>query len=219
MSPTEFVKEVNDALRLPPTIGTSRSSAEPAPFSVTVPPFAGDNGIFGGVSALAALPFATASALGEGVAKSAEGVAGALAGLSLGLQEGAGGGGRGGFCTPPEAIEVRGLRRRSLVVTSFPLLRGCLFSQGLVFLRGGFALQLQSSCCVAICCLGLSYPGLRYFLIAALSSSPVRRCLMLCSFSEPSTSSIKPCTSLISSSSIPVGHALFLCHALLFFCR
>ncbi|CAN0347989.1 unnamed protein product, partial [Ectocarpus fasciculatus] len=107
MSPAEFVKEVNDALRLPPTIGTSPSSAEPASASGTVPPFAGGNGLFGGVSALAALPFATASALGEGVAKSAEGVAGALAGLSLGLQEGAGGGGLGGFCTPPEAIEAR----------------------------------------------------------------------------------------------------------------
>ncbi|CAM9931588.1 unnamed protein product [Ectocarpus sp. 12 AP-2014] len=107
MSPTEFVKEVNDALRLPPTIGTSpSSSAEPASPSGTVPPFAGDRGLFGGVSSLAALPFAMASALGEGVAKSAEGVAGALAGLSLGLQEGAGGGGRGGFRTPPEAIEV-----------------------------------------------------------------------------------------------------------------
>ncbi|CAM9973337.1 unnamed protein product, partial [Ectocarpus sp. 4 AP-2014] len=107
MSTTEFVKEVNDALRLPPTIGTSPSSAaEPASFSGTVPPFTGDHGLFGGLSSLAALPFATASALGEGVAKSAEGVAGALAGLSLGLQEGAGGGGRGGFCTPPEAVEV-----------------------------------------------------------------------------------------------------------------
>ncbi|CAM9564579.1 unnamed protein product [Ectocarpus sp. 13 AM-2016] len=107
MSPTEFVKEVNDALRLPPTIGTSpSSSAEPASSSAKVPPFAGDHGLFGGVSSLAALPFAAASALGEGVAKSAEGVAGALAGLSLGLQEGAGGGGRGGFCTPPEAIEI-----------------------------------------------------------------------------------------------------------------
>ncbi|CAB1116372.1 unnamed protein product [Ectocarpus sp. CCAP 1310/34] len=107
MSTTEFVKEVNDALRLPPTIGTSpSSSAEPASFSGTVPPFAGDHGLFGRVSSLAALPFATASALGEGFAKSAEGVAGALAGLSLGLQEGAGGGGTGGFCTPPEAVEV-----------------------------------------------------------------------------------------------------------------
>ncbi|CAN0098179.1 unnamed protein product [Ectocarpus sp. 6 AP-2014] len=107
MSTTEFVKEVNDALRLPPTIGTSpSSSAEPASFSGTVPPFAGEHGLFGGVSSLAALPFATASAVGEGVAKGAEGIAGALAGLSLGLQEGAGDGGRGGVCTPPEATEV-----------------------------------------------------------------------------------------------------------------
>lgn len=108
MTPAEFMKEVNDALRLPPRIGTDAAASSPSasserPSSVfSAPPFPGVFG--GGVSALAALPLATASAVGEGFAKGAEGVAGALAGLSLGLQGGAG----EGFCAPPEIIEVGG---------------------------------------------------------------------------------------------------------------
>ncbi|CAM9771712.1 unnamed protein product [Pylaiella littoralis] len=122
MTETEFLKEVNDALRLPPTIGitsserSSECSSEfspPPPSSSSWPAptfFSGTvqenipGAVLGGVSSLAALPFAAASALGEGFAKGAEGVAGALAGLSLGLQGGEGG--EGGFRTPPEAVEV-----------------------------------------------------------------------------------------------------------------
>lgn len=122
MTETEFLKEVNDALRLPPTIGTTsseRSSESSSGISSSwpAPPFSPSGttqentipgALVGGVSSLAALPFAAAGALGEGFAKGAEGVAGALAGLSLGLQgngEEAGRGG-GGFCNPPDAVEV-----------------------------------------------------------------------------------------------------------------
>ncbi|CAM9939624.1 unnamed protein product [Scytosiphon promiscuus] len=104
MTQAAFMKEVNDALRLPPTIGTDASSALSSRGSSSAfspPPFPGIFG--GGVSALAGLPLAVASAAGEGFAKGAEGVAGALAGLSLGLQGDAGG---EGFCTPPEVVEV-----------------------------------------------------------------------------------------------------------------
>lgn len=140
MSEPEFLKEVNDALRLPPSIGTAPSTTAAAPspsfsspFSAMLPTGGGGGdrggggtsgnsgggggggaaegfpGILSGFSALAALPLAAASTVGEGFAKGAEGVAGALAGLSLGLQGGeAGGAGAGaGFCTPPEAVEVR----------------------------------------------------------------------------------------------------------------
>ena len=61
-------------------------------------------GIVSGVSSIASFPLA----VGEGLAKGAEGVAGALAGLSLGLGGvGEEGGGGGGFRVPPEAVEVR----------------------------------------------------------------------------------------------------------------
>lgn len=121
MTEAEFLQEVNDALRLPPTIGTSASTTTTtstpsfsSPRSALLPTGGGSGtgeaegfpGFFGGFSALAALPLATASAVGEGVAKGAEGVAGALAGLSLGLQGGEVGGSGAAFCTPPETVEV-----------------------------------------------------------------------------------------------------------------
>eukprot|EP00903_Cladosiphon_okamuranus_P014670 g13598.t1 len=122
MTETEFLQEVNDALRLPPTIGTSTTTTtatttytpSSSPFSALLPAGGGGGaggaegspGFFGVFSALAALPLATARAVGEGVAKGAEGVAGALAGLSLGLQGGEVEGSGAGFCVPPEAVEV-----------------------------------------------------------------------------------------------------------------
>lgn len=149
MTETEFLNEVNDALRLPPTIGTTTTTTSStttttpsflSPFSAMLPTGGGSGttsgaeglpGVFGGFSALAALPLATASAVGEGVAKGAEGVAGALAGLSLGLQGGDAGGAGAGFSTPPEAVEVReggslcpaeGYGREVALVNWFPLL-------------------------------------------------------------------------------------------------
>lgn len=64
--------------------------------------------IFGGVSRFVAPPFAAANAVAEGLVKGAEGVAGALAGLSLGLEDAEGS--TGGFSMPPEAVEVGGAR-------------------------------------------------------------------------------------------------------------
>lgn len=126
MTEKEFLHEVNDALRRPPAVHgvetSTVSSASSAGNSPKFPPFsdllsaigrgsagvggvsgsAGLSKVIGGVSALAAPPVAMANAIAEGFLKEAEGVAWALAGLSLGLEA------HGGFSTPPEAVEVRG---------------------------------------------------------------------------------------------------------------
>lgn len=126
MTEKEFIHEVNDALRRPPAVHgvetSSASSASSAEISPKFPPFsdlllstigrksagvgdvsgsAGFSNVIGGVSSLAAPSIATANAIAEGFLKEAEGVAWALAGLSLGLEA-------HGFSTPPEAVEVRG---------------------------------------------------------------------------------------------------------------
>lgn len=151
MTEEEFLHEVNDALRRPPsaepstTTTVSGRSAERStgrsaenssrglpslPFTLPTTPAAaagsatammdegprvGFSKLVGGVSAIAAPPLAAANAIAAGVVKGAEGVASALAGLSLGLGggggDGDGGKGGSGFSNPPQAVEVReGLR-------------------------------------------------------------------------------------------------------------